>query len=153
MGKFDNQKFESGRQDYETPESIFNPLNEEFNFDLDVCATSENAKCKKYFTTENNGLTQKWTGTCWMNPPFKDVGLWVRKAYEESGKGTTIVCLIASRTNTNWWHQYVMKADEIRFIKGRPKFVGCIHGLPLPLSIVIFSSKCSKSAQLKIFEP
>lgn len=76
-----------------------------------------------------------------MNPPYKDMKKWVIKAYEESIKNDSIVvCLIPARTNTKWWHEYCMKG-EIRFIKGRPKFEGCIHGLPQPLAIVIFGKE------------
>lgn len=136
MAKFQT-KFETGRQDWETPDSIFIPLNEEFCFTLDVCATSSNAKCDHFFTEGENGLKQDWLGTCWMNPPFGAQGKWVKKAYEESLKGATVVCLLPARTNTNWWHEYCMKG-EVRFIKGRPKFKGAKHGLPQPLAIVMF---------------
>lgn len=130
-------KFDTGRQDWETPDSIFIPLDREFRFTLDVCALSSNAKCSYYFTPEIDGLSQQWTGVCWMNPPFGSQGKWVRKAYEESQRGVTVVCLLPARTNTNWWHDYCMKG-EVRFIRGRPKFKGAKHGLPQPLAIVIF---------------
>lgn len=130
-------KFQSRRQDWETPDSIFGPLNEEFGFTLDVCATPENTKCKRFFTEDDDGLTRGWHGVCWMNPPFGVQGKWVKKAYEEAKKGTTVVCLLPARTNTNWWHDYCMRG-EIRFIRGRPKFKGAKHGLPQPLAIVIF---------------
>lgn len=131
-------KFESKRQDWETPDELFNPLNDEFGFSLDVCATAENAKCQRYFTKAENGLAQDWHGVCWMNPPFGEQGAWVRKAFQEAQKGATVVCLLPSRTNTNWWHDYCMKG-EIRFVRGRPKFKGAEHGLPQPLSIVVFT--------------
>lgn len=133
-------KFESKRQDWETPDEIFKPLDDEFQFILDVCATEENKKCSLFFDEERDGLQQDWsiyTAPCWMNPPFGKQGKWVKKAYEESRKGATVVCLLPSRTNTNWWHDYCMKG-EIRFIRGRPKFKGAKHGLPQPLAIVIF---------------
>jgi phage N-6-adenine-methyltransferase len=136
MAKFDT-KFESKRQDWETPDEIFVPLDNEFGFTLDVCATLENRKCEDYFDEEMDGLTQDWHGICWMNPPFGVQGKWVKKAYSESQNGATVVCLLPSRTNTNWWHDYCMKG-EIRFIRGRPKFKGAKHGLPQPLAIVIF---------------
>jgi phage N-6-adenine-methyltransferase len=137
MAKFDN-KFDSKRQDWETPDEIFNPLQKEFGIILDVCATQENAKCDYYFNVEIDGLKQDWGDiACWMNPPFGEQGKWVKKAYEESQKKATVVCLLPCRTNTNWWHDYCMKG-EIRFIRGRPKFKGAKHGLPQPLAIVIF---------------
>lgn len=131
-------KFESKRQDWETPDSLFVPLMEEFGFTLDVCATSLNAKCAKYFTPSEDGLLQDWSkDICWMNPPFGDQGKWVEKAYRESLKGSVVVCLLPSKTNTNWWHKYCMQG-EIRFVRGRPIFKGAKYGLPFPLSIVIF---------------
>ena len=139
MAKFDN-KFNSEKQNWETPDEIFIPLNEEFGFTLDVCADSNNSKCNKYFTEKDNGLSKEWHGVCWMNPPFGKQKEWVIKAYNESLKGTRVVCLLPARTNTNWWHDYAMKG-EVRFIRGRPKFKGAKYGLPQPLAIVIFNGR------------
>lgn len=140
-------KFESKRQDWETPDSIFKPLDEEFNFDIDVCADAKNAKCKRFFSLSDDGLSRQWEGACWMNPPFGSQGKWVEKAFVESMRnGTTVVCLLPARTNTNWWHKYCM-LGEIRFIKGRPKFKGAKHGLPQPLAIVIFRNQTSEGAE------
>ncbi len=137
MAKF-RTKFQSLKQDWETPENIFVPLNDEFQFNLDVCANEKNHKCHVYFSEQNNGLEKFWgDNICWMNPPFGKQGKWVKKAYEESLRGATVVCLLPARTNTNWWHDYCMRG-KIRFIRGRPKFVGAKHGLPQPLAIVIF---------------
>ena len=72
-----------------------------------------------------------------MNPPFRVQKQWVIKASEESKKGATVVMLLPTRTNTNWWHDYVMQG-EVRFLRGRPKFKGAEHGLPQPLAIVVF---------------
>jgi phage N-6-adenine-methyltransferase len=135
-------KFESKKQDWETPDEIFEPLDTEFGFTLDVCATEENAKCNVFFSEEDDGLTQDWHGVCWMNPPFGVQGKWVKKAYSESLKGTTVVCLLPARTNTNWFHDYCLKG-EVRFVRGRPKFKGAKYGLPQPLMVVIFRGKDS----------
>ena len=77
MAQFET-KFETGRQNWETPDSIFIPLNEEFGFTLDVCATKENTKCTTFFSPEDDGLIQPWTGICWMNPPFGVQKKWVK---------------------------------------------------------------------------
>jgi len=130
-------KFATGRQDWETPDSIFAPLAAEFHFTLDVCASKRNAKCVVYITQAMDGLSLPWRGVCWMNPPFGTQGKWVRKAYESAQSGATVVCLLPCRTNTNWWQDYCMKGT-VRFIRGRPKFKGAKHGLPQPLAIVIF---------------
>ena len=80
--------FSSATDLWATPQDFFDELNNEFNFDLDVCANDENAKCAKYYTAENDGLAQDWKGTCWMNPPYgREIGKWMRKAYESSRGG------------------------------------------------------------------
>lgn len=133
--------FVSAKQDWQTPSSLFDPLDDEFHFTLDVCASKENAKCEKFFSEEDDGLKQSWSGNiCWMNPPFKTKKIWIQKAYNESLNGATVVCLVPARTNTNWFHDYCLKG-EIRFVRGRPKFIGAKHGLPEPLMIVIFRGK------------
>jgi len=138
MGNFDSNRFRSSNQEWETPNSIFAPLDKEFGFTLDVAASEDNHKCARYLTEDDNALLKSWAGeTCWLNPPYKQVGVWVKKAFLESRNGATVICLVQARTNTNWWHNYCMKG-EVRFIHGRPKFKGCKHGLPQPLAIVIF---------------
>jgi phage N-6-adenine-methyltransferase len=115
--------FSSRSDEWATPPAVFDALNKEFSFAFDVCATRENAKCRLFYTKEVDGLKQEWKGTCFLNPPYgKTIGLWMKKALEESRAGATVVCLVHSRTDTVWWHLYAMQADEIRFVKGRLKF-------------------------------
>ena len=124
--------------EYETPQALFDGLNVEFRFGLDVCATAENAKCAKHFTKDDDGLAQSWTGTCWMNPPYgREIARWMRKAFEESQKGATVVCLVPARTDAGWWHDYAMRG-EIRFIRGRLRFSGANVNAPFPSAIVVF---------------
>ncbi len=134
-----------------TPQWLFDDLNKQFNFTIDVCASKDNAKCKKYYSKKQNGLKQKWEGVCWCNPPYSRgvIGQWMKKAYESSLEGATVVCLVTSATDTRWWHDYAMKG-EIWFIKGRVKFV--MNGESdkpsnLPSAIVIFRPVifCQKS--------
>ena len=130
--------FTSSTDLWETPQDFFNQLNQEFGFQLDVCALPENAKCERYFSPDEDGLQQEWTGICWMNPPYgRQIGKWIKKAYESSLNGATVVCLIPARTDTRWWHDYCMKG-EIRLIKGRLKFGGSESGAPFPNALVIF---------------
>lgn len=132
----------TGRYEWETPQRLFDELNNEFAFELDVCATSENAKCLHFFTKEQDGLSQRWTGTCWMNPPYgRSIGAWLKKASESPA---TVVCLVPSRTDNWWWHRYVMLADEIRFIRGRLRFVGAGDGAKYPSALVIFRSRAQE---------
>lgn len=121
--------------DWETPDDFFSMLNQEFNFDLDVCANAKNHKCKKYFTIKDDGLKKDWVGICWCNPPYgNETKKWIRKAYEESKNGAIVVCLVPNRTETEWFHKYALKG-EIRFIRGRINFVN--GGRPRFGSIIV----------------
>lgn len=133
--------FSSNTDLWATPIDFFNKLNDKFNFELDVCALPENAKCKNYITPEQDGLKQKWTGVCWMNPPYgREIILWMKKAYESSLDGATVVCLVPSRTDTKWWHEYAMKG-EIEFIRGRLKFGKSKNSAPFPSALVVFKGQ------------
>lgn len=133
----------SSRTDlWETPQDFFDNLNNEFNFDIDVCASQENAKCNTYFTKEQDGLQQSWRGmVCWCNPPYgREVGKWVQKAYISSkNEGSTVVMLLPARTDTRWFHDYIYNKSEIRFIKGRLKFGDSKNSAPFPSMVVIFT--------------
>lgn len=136
--------FSSNTDMWSTPQDFFNKLNQEFNFELDVCATHENAKCDRYFTKEQDGLTQEWTGVIWMNPPYgREIKKWMKKAFESSLSGATVVCLIPARTDTQWWHNYVTRANDIRFVKGWLKFGNSKNAAPFPSAIVIFRGLAS----------
>lgn len=143
--------FSSNTDVWATPVSFFNRMNKEFNFKIDVCALPDNAKCERYFTPEVDGLTQEWNDTCWMNPPYgREIGKWVQKAYEDSEKyGVTIVCLLPSRTDTKWWHDYCMKG-EIRLIKGRLKFGDGKNPAPFPSALVIFGKDVKRNTLIAI---
>lgn len=133
-----NVHFSSATEMWSTPQEFFDKYNELYNFETDVCASSENAKCEKYFTEEDNGLEQDWEGSCWMNPPYgRTIKSWMKKAYESSLNGATVVCLVPSRTDTVWWHDYAVKGD-IEFIKGRLKFGGHKNPAPFPSAVVVF---------------
>lgn len=124
-----NAMFSSNRDDWETPLELFKQLDAIYHFDLDVCALPHNAKCDKYYTPDDDGLSKPWEGTCWMNPPYgRQIGRWMEKAYKSSLVGATVVCLVPSRTDTAWWHDYAMRASKITYIRGRIKFVGAKHG-------------------------
>ena len=133
--------FSSNSDEWYTPMDFFKLLNDEFHFNLDPCATSENHKCDTYFTREIDGLSQKWGGyRVFCNPPYgRGIGDWVKKAYEESQEpNTLVVMLIPARTDTKWFHNYIYGKAEIRFIKGRLKFGGCKNAAPFPSMVVIF---------------
>lgn len=137
--------FSSNKDDWETPQDFFNKLNEEFNFNLDPCADRTNHKCEKFYTKDDNGLLQDWSGhTVFVNPPYgaKSTSDWIRKCAKESCKPhTTVVMLIPARTDTRAFHEYIYGKSEIRFIKGRLKFGGSKNSAPFPSMLVIFKKK------------
>lgn len=115
-------------------------------FDLDPAATPENAKAPVYYTQDQDGLSLPWNirapekTLVFCNPPYgRDVGKWVRKAYEESFQDVISCLLLKVSSDTEWWHNYVMKADSIQFIRGRVKYQGVSSGpAPFPSCIVVF---------------
>ena len=142
MAGFTN-KFDSIKQDWVTPDIFFERLNKEFHFTIDLAASEANTKCKRFFDAEDDALSHDWKGVGWLNPPYGQkkgkLSDWVKYAFTQTEKWkSTVVMFIPARTNTKWFHQYCMKAQELRFVEGRPKFGGAIHGLPQPLVLVVF---------------
>jgi phage N-6-adenine-methyltransferase len=124
-----------------TPQEWFDYLDLEFDFTLDPCCTHETAKCKKHYTPAEDGLAQNWAEeTVFMNPPYgKEVGLWMKKAYEEARDHLAlVVCFVRASVDTEWWRRYVSTATEVRFPKGRVTFAGAEAAAPFPVAIVIF---------------
>ena len=132
--------FSSNSDEWATPQWLFDELNNEFNFDLDPCASEENHKTPIYYTKDNSGLSQKWGGCrVFCNPPYSQISKWVEKAFEEGHKpNTLVVLLIPSRTDTKYFHDYILHRAEIRYIKGRLKFGNQKNSAPFPSMIVIF---------------
>ena len=153
--------FSSMKLDYATPIEIFNQLNKEFHFNIDACANKENAKVSFYFNN-TDGLNEEWyiydyktdqeiLGRVFCNPPYgREITKWIKKGYEEFIKGNCelIVFLIPSRTDTKWWHEYIMKATEIRFVKGRIKFNGKSPA-PFPSAVIIYNSSTKHNNKLE----
>ena len=131
--------FSSKTDVWATPQATFDALHAEFAFETDVCALPENAKCPHYFSPEQDGLAQTWEGSCYMTPPYgREMPKWIRKAYESARQGATVVCLLPSRTDTAAWHDFVMKASEVRFLRGRLKFGDSKNAAPFPSAVVVF---------------
>ena len=128
----------SASVEWATPQDFFDRLDAEFGFDLDVCATAENAKCQKFYCESDDGLSKSWTGTVWMNPPYgKEISQWVRKAWESARDGATVVCLLPARTDTAWFHSYCLDG-EVRLIRGRLAFGRVGNPAPFPSVVVVF---------------
>lgn len=136
--------FSSNSDEWETPQKLFDELDQEFHFVFDLAATSCNSKCGiKYLNRAINSLTQDWTifsGYLWLNPPYSNITEWVKKAYEENLTGAKIVMLIPARTDTQYFHNWIYKNPnvEIRFLKGRLKFSNSKNSAPFPSMLVIF---------------
>lgn len=133
--------------EWETPQDFFETLDQEFHFTLDVCATSENTKCQKFFTKKEDGLRQNWSGEMiWLNPPYdRSIAKWIAKAHRTAQQGGLVVALISGKsTDTIMWHDFVMKSDEIRFVKDRLHFGlnGIYRRANLSSIIVIFRPFC-----------
>ena len=137
--------FSSKTDMWATPQDLFDKLNREHAFTLDVCAVADNAKCKKFFSPEQDGLSLNWwDNVCWMNPPYgREIGKWVKKAYDATfpdwqHTGAKVVCLLPARTDTKWFHDYCTKG-KIEFLRGRLKFGGHKNSAPFPSMIVVFN--------------
>lgn len=147
-----NKMMCSKSDEWETPTDLYEKLNDEFRFTLDPACRDYNRKCAKYYTIEDNGLEKDWNGEIvFVNPPYgRSISKWVKKSYEESLKGIRVVMLIPARTDTKWFHDYILHKAEIRFIKGRLKFINRmlpswredgnfkISPAPFPTMIVIY---------------
>lgn len=132
--------FSSTRDDWETPQELFDELDDVFHFTLDPCSTHENAKCKKHYTREDDGLSKSWEGeVVFCNPPYgREIGKWAKKCHEEAG-GATVVGLFPARTDTKWFHEHIYGIANIEFIKGRIKFEQngvSLNSAPFPSMIV-----------------
>lgn len=139
MSDVNKIKMDSKSQEHETPDEVFDPLNDEFAFELDACASLENHKVGRFFSKQDDMFKQKIDVTTWVNPEFKTARKFVKFLFNESvANNSTIVMLLMVKANTNWWRDYVMKAKEVRFINQKVTFKGTTQGLRFPLCIVVF---------------
>lgn len=136
----------SARDDWETPQPLFDALDAEFGFTLDAAANRGNAKRPVWYGPGSpcgveDALSVPWDGVVWLNPPYgRQIGRWVAAAHRwgRSGQCQVVVALLPARTDTAWFHRHVMRASEIRFIRGRLTFEGGPYPAPFPSMIVIW---------------
>lgn len=121
--------FTSQRQNWKTPAKFYAELDKEFHFDFDPCPPNP----------VFDGLAVEWGKMNFVNPPYKGCAAWLKKGFDEWQLGRKSVFLIPSRTDTKYWHEYAMKATEIRFIKGRLKFDEHKNSAPFPSALIIFN--------------
>ena len=142
--------FSSKSIEWATPQALFDKLDTEFHFGMDGCAQGHNAKCDIFLSPVENSLTSDWGdiilpgSTVWLNPPWgRTIGTWLAKAVQEArDSDLVVVCLIPASTDTAWWHDYVMKAAQVRFIRGRLKFIrddGHTGPCPKGAAVVVFT--------------
>lgn len=132
----------SNKDDWETPQSLFDELDSVYHFTLDPCSTHSNAKCRKHYTVEDDGLSKSWEGeVVFCNPPYgRGIGEWVRKCSDES-RHAKVVMLIPARTDTAYFHDYIYHKAKVMFLRGRLKFeVGGVasQSAPFPSMVVEF---------------
>lgn len=120
--------FTSASQDWKTPDDLYRDLDNEFHFNDDPCPLD--------FMTD--GLSRSWGTSTYCNPPYNQISKWVEKAHQESLLGKTVVMLLPSRTDNQWFHNCLKWAAEIRFIRGRLHFNGSKINAPFPSVIIIF---------------
>lgn len=137
----DSVHFSSEKQTWCTPEWLYKKLDQEFHFDHDPALTTK-------VNWNNDGLRSDWGNRNFCNPPYSDLNAWISKGYREFQKGKLVVFLIPSRTDTASWHDYCMKASEIRFIRGRIVFEGAQNGAPFPSCIVIFDPQNKRNSPI-----
>ena len=141
----DQSRHVYGKKDeWETPQDLFDRLNAKYHFTLDAAASNSNHKCPEYYTKDQDGLVQDWgNDTVYVNPPYgRVIADWVHKAYETHQQyGNTIVMLLPARTDTCWFHDYIYGQADIKFIKGRLRFSGSKCNSPFPNMIVIFQGR------------
>jgi phage N-6-adenine-methyltransferase len=133
--------YSSRSEEWATPPDLFKLLDDEFNFTLDPCATPTNAKCRRFFTKQQNGLLQDWgRNVIFCNPPYgKNMCKWAQKCHDAALIGATVVLLAHARTDTRWFHDWVYeRAAEIRFVRGRLKFGDGKQSAPFPSLVAIF---------------
>jgi phage N-6-adenine-methyltransferase len=123
---------------WSTPRDFFEALNAIFHFDIDVCALPENAKCPRSYLPQDDGLTQPWTGNVWCNRPYSRPLPWMRKAWESSEAGATVVCLVKVSTGSRWWQTYCTKG-AITYLRGRLKFSDAKNVAPFDSAVILFS--------------
>jgi phage N-6-adenine-methyltransferase len=142
--------YSSASVEWETPQDLFDALNSTYAFTLDVCATLENAKCERFLTKAADGLSRSWSGErVWCNPPYgRGIGHWVERCSKATSDSlhrftsppTLAVMLLPARTDTAWWHDYVIPYGRVDFIRGRLKFGGHKNSAPFPSAVVVFGA-------------
>lgn len=125
-------------ENWSTPQGLFDELDKRYHFEVDVCASKDNAKCPKFFTKEQDGLKQKWEGICWCNPPYNEqIGLWIEKGWKSAFMGACVVCLVPVKTHADWWRECA-KRGKIKHLRRQPEFANYVDLVPYRSAVVTF---------------
>lgn len=128
MSDWEERHYEEKTDEWGSPPSLWRPISQALDgFDLDPCSGAESSPiADEQYTAEDDGLHRSWFGTVWVNPPYSDMGPWMKKGFSEvvNGNVETAVYLIPVRSSTEWWHRYVSEAAALCMIEGRISYVG-----------------------------
>lgn len=133
------------RDDWETPQDLFDALDARYGFTVDVCANDGNAKCARYYTPDDDGLSRSWEGeVAWCNPPYgRAIAAWARKCAEESRRAR-VVMLCAARPDTRWFAEHVAPHARVAFVVGRLRFErggAALDAAPFPSMLAFYGEE------------
>jgi phage N-6-adenine-methyltransferase len=120
----DNRDNPIDEDDFPAPSAIFERFGSRCT--LDVAASPRNAKCKKFYTKEQDGLKQRWNGIVWMNPPYRDLAAWCAKGVEYAKQGGTVIALLPAWTDAAWFHDYI-PMSRVTLLRSRLTFARMAH--------------------------
>jgi phage N-6-adenine-methyltransferase len=143
-----------GTDEWSTPQDLFEALDSIYHFNLDVCATALNAKCRLFYTEKDNGLAQPWKQRNWCNAPYSEIARWVAKGIAEAKlNGAHTVYLLPARTDTKWFASAWMQAMEIIFLQGRLKFGGHKNSAPFPSCLIYITPQGHGAPEVRLLRP
>lgn len=126
---------------WQTPDHIFNSLDQIYNFTLDPCCDYHTALCGKFYTPVENGLIQSWSGeSVFVNPPYSryNIDNWVDKCFEEM-KTSEIIALLPVSTSADWFQKLI--GQSLYFVDKRIRFKGAPYTAPFSSVIVRFNNE------------
>ena len=155
--------FSSSKMDWRTPPEVFDFFNSRYAFDFDAAATPEDALLPDFIPPSVDALATDWgrlfpnASAAWVNPPYgRGVDKWMAKCAAEGAAGMLVGALVFARTDTRWWHDYVMQARTVWLIKGRIRFLGhdgvAGNSAPAPSAFVVWCGPQSSTPYFTAWE-
>ena len=147
---------------WQTPQDLFDAINNEFGFDMDICASDGNALCSTFFTEERSALGLQWDmyyrhANCFLNPPYSETQLFMERAAQQAKvNNLTVVALVNANTDTKWFADAVKSANEVRLFTGRIGFVKPngkkANGNPKGQCLIIWRGNCKTPCQISMVD-